>query len=296
VVAIFAHSSSGPVPLRTLTLGVLIVSGGTLAALPFRRYQAIPDSSTNPVHVTGPTNSALQMRPPDAITQDAFRPPQASDAMRNGSILATHSPAIEAARQQPRPQDGILAPRQRRSDVPLTYEDLMLPIEMPAVVQERFNATAAVKSIQMEKERLANKELPRMEKMVATQTQPSAAATDSMFASSTPSVAEQRVMQPGAASADAVLPTLAQPSVAQPTLAQPTLAQPNVAQPTLAQPSVALRETAAGSLASTSVTPPPMPSSDQLDAAEILPNLGTQNKLPSVAAQSRQRHWIQQPD
>jgi len=281
VVAIFAHSSSGPVPLRTLTLGVLIVSGGTLAALPFRRYQAIPDSSTNPVHVTGPTNSALQMGPPDAITQDAFRHPQASDAMPPGSILATHSPAIEAARQQPRPQDGILASRQRRSDVPLTYEDLMLPIEMPEVVQERFNATAAVKSIQMDKERLANKELPRMEKMVATQAQPPAAATDSMFASRTPSVAEQRVMQPGAASADAVLPTLAQPTRAQPTLAQPTLA---------------LRETAAGSLASTSVTPPPMPSSDQLDAAEILPNLGTQNKLPSVAAQSQQRHWIQQPD
>ena len=279
--AIFAHSSSGPVPLRTLTLGVLIVSGGTLAALPFRRYQAIPDSSTNPVHVTGPTNSALQMGPPDAITQDAFRHPQASDAMPPGSILATHSPAIEAARQQPRPQDGILASRQRRSDVPLTYEDLMLPIEMPEVVQERFNATAAVKSIQMDKERLANKELPRMEKMVATQAQPPAAATDSMFASRTPSVAEQRVMQPGAASADAVLPTLAQPTRAQPTLAQPTLA---------------LRETAAGSLASTSVTPPPMPSSDQLDAAEILPNLGTQNKLPSVAAQSQQRHWIQQPD
>jgi len=280
-VAIFAHSSSGPVPLRTLTLGVLIVSGGTLAALPFRRYQAIPDSSTNPVHVTGPTNSALQMGPPDAITQDAFRHPQASDAMPPGSILATHSPAIEAARQQPRPQDGILASRQRRSDVPLTYEDLMLPIEMPEVVQERFNATAAVKSIQMDKERLANKELPRMEKMVATQAQPPAAATDSMFASRTPSVAEQRVMQPGAASADAVLPTLAQPTLAKPTLAQPTLA---------------LRETAAGSLASTSVTPPPMPSSDQLDAAEILPNLGTQNKLPSVAAQSQQRHWIQQPD
>ena len=279
--AIFAHSSSGPVPLRTLTLGVLIVSGGTLAALPFRRYQAIPDSSTNPVHVTGPTNSALQMGPPDAITQDAFRHPQASDAMPPGSILATHSPAIEAARQQPRPQDGILASRQRRSDVPLTYEDLMLPIEMPEVVQERFNATAAVKSIQMDKERLANKELPRMEKMVATQAQPPAAATDSMFASRTPSVAEQRVMQPGAASADAVLPTLAQPTLAKPTLAQPTLA---------------LRETAAGSLASTSVTPPPMPSSDQLDAAEILPNLGTQNKLPSVAAQSQQRHWIQQPD
>ena len=46
-------------PLRTLTLGVLIVSGGTLASLPFRRYQAIPDASSGPVQATGPTQSEL---------------------------------------------------------------------------------------------------------------------------------------------------------------------------------------------------------------------------------------------
>ena len=39
----------------------------------------------------------------------------------------------------------------------------MLPIEMPDIIQQRFNATAAVKSIQMEKERFASSDKSRME-------------------------------------------------------------------------------------------------------------------------------------
>ena len=273
--AIFAHSSSGPVPLRTLTLGVLIVSGGTLAALPFRRYQAIPDSSTSPVHVTGPTHSALQMGQLDAIAGDAFLPPQITDAMLPGSILATHASAgkatgPQAQTQPPATQEATLASRKRQFDVPLTYEDLVLPIEVPGVVQERFNATAAVQSIQMEKKRMANKAQPRMETIVATEKQTPDETTDSVFASSTPNVGEPRIMQPGSASASAMHPRVAQPNLAP-------------------------RETTAGTLASTPVTPAASSNADPLDATAILPDLGSHDQPPSIASQAQQRHWIRQP-
>ncbi len=273
--AIFAHSSSGPVPLRTLTLGVLIVSGGTLAALPFRRYQAIPDSSTSPVHVTGPTHSALQIDQLDAIAGDAFLPPQITDAMLPGSILATHASAVGASGPQtqtrpPASQETTLASRKRRFDVPLTYEDLLLPIEIPGIVQERFNATAAVQSIQMEKKRMANKSQPRMETIVATEKQTLDETTDSVFASSTPNVGKPRIVQPGSASASDMYPRVAQPNLAPP-------------------------ETTAGTLASTPVTPAASSNADPLDATAILPVLGSHNQPPSIASQTQQRHWIRQP-
>ena len=267
----FAHSSSGPVPLRTLTLGVLIVSGGTLAALPFRRYQAIPDASNSPVHVTGPTNSALRMGQVDALTHDTFHPPQITDALLPGSILASHSTADEttppeAHAQPPADQASTLPSRKRRPDVPLTYEDLVLNIEIPEVVQDRFNATAAVQSIQKEKERLANQRPPRMETMVENQS-PSVTG-DAAFASS-PTVGETRILQPGSRPASDL-------------------------QAGITQPNRVVRETAAGSLAS-ALTPTVDSTKEQQGASVTLPVLDGQNQLPSHVSQPRQRHWIRQP-
>ena len=155
-------------------------------------------------------------------------------------------------------------------DVPLTYEDLVLPIEIPGVVQERFNATAAVQSIQMEKKRMANKAQPRMETIVATEKKTPDETTDSVFASSTPNVGEPRIMQPGSASASAMHPRVAQPNLVP-------------------------RETTAGTLASTPVTPAASSNADPLDATAILPDLGSHDQPPSIASQAQQRHWIRQP-
>ena len=146
--------------MRTLTLGVLIVSGGTLAALPFRRYQAIPDASNAPVQVTGPSHSALD--PPrrddssDAIVRE--RP----DATKlRGSVLAGHLPVWQPP--------SALPPRPRQLDIPLTYDDLAVPIDQPKPIQDRFNATAAVRQKQVERERVASLEMPPMETLVASQ-------------------------------------------------------------------------------------------------------------------------------
>ena len=146
------------VPLRTLTLGVLIVSGGTLAALPFRRYQAIPDASAVPTQVTGPAQSALDGPVPgrrsDAVVRES---PDAADL--NDAVLASHVPSWQPP----------TTPRPRQLDVPLTYDDLAVPIDQPKPIQDRFNATAAVRQIQVERERVASLEMPPMESLVASQ-------------------------------------------------------------------------------------------------------------------------------
>ena len=101
------------------------------------------------------------------VSDAIFSPPQMADAILPGSILATHVDT-DGPEELQQPHSNSLdqitkfAKTERFPDVPLTYEDLMLPIEMPEIVRERFNATAAVKSIQMDKDRLADNEMPRM--------------------------------------------------------------------------------------------------------------------------------------
>ena len=200
--AIFAHSSSGPVPLRTLTLGVLIVSGGTLAALPFRRYHAIPDRSTTPVQATGPTNSALQIGATGPVCDAIFAPPQTSEAILPGSIIAKRSedPGVRETQQQPPSSPGrttSFTKTEPSHGGPLTYEDLVLPIEMPDIIQQRFNATAAVKSIQMEKERFAKTTDSQMEAMTPTSSGTRNSADTSLFASQSRSeMASDSVLKP----------------------------------------------------------------------------------------------------
>ena len=309
--AIFAHSSSGPVPLRTLTLGVLIVSGGTLAALPFRRYQAIPDSSTTPVHATGPTNSALQMGAINPVSDAIFSPPQMADAILPGSILATHVDTDGPGElQQPHSNslDQItkFAKTERFPDVPLTYEDLMLPIEMPEIVRERFNATAAVKSIQMDKDRLADNEMPRMEPMTTTSADP---ANSPLFASNPrddDAVFGRPVKQPGAGQPGAGQPGAGQPGAGQQNPMQanatkqrnPTnkVSSSKKGQPTIAEPTLAAKEMATGSLASTGATRANTTDSPRHENPALLPEPIPQNRLPKVGSPSRPRHWIRQPE
>ena len=296
--AIFAHSSSGPVSLRTLTLGVLIVSGGTLAALPFRRYHAIPDSSTTPVHATGPTNSALQMGATSPPSEAAFAPPQMAEAVLPGSILATHSENFGVSGMKPENPNSpdrvsSLANTMPSHGAPLTYEDLVLPIQMPDIVQRRFNATAAVKSIQMEKERVAEIKKSRMEPMTATSSETPNPKHASLFAGQTHNEAASR-------------------SVLQPTGNQPpgrqtsgaitnatTQQTPSETQPTLAAELPPATDSPTGSLASTNTfrnPPANQPAFARSGESGVLPAT-TGNDLQSEAdSSSRARHWIRQPD
>ena len=278
--------------MRTLTLGVLIVSGGTLAALPFRRYQAIPDSSSTPVHATGPTDSALKMGAINPISGPAFTPPQMADAMIPGSILATHSDAaVEDPDLNSLDRIANLSKTGRSPDAPLTYEDLVLPIEMPDIVQQRFNATAAVKSIQMEKERLADTPTPRMEPMTAASSQAPFSAGPSQLALQSRNDAatgERSIMQPG---------TIDQRQMQTNATGQPR-AENRVDKgmktlPTLAESRSESTEMAAGTLASTATTSRP---TEESATPAMLPAPVGKNQLPKFGTPSRPRHWIRQPD
>ena len=151
--AIFRSFQLRARPLRNLSLGVLIVCGGTLAALPFRRYESIPDASNSPTQVTGPARSVLHASELDT-EPDAERLPS----------LAEMDPLI-------RPRDAFYAaetppPRRRRSvDIPLTYDDLAVPLDQPKPIRDRFNATTTVRKHQLEEERIAELVMPPMESL-----------------------------------------------------------------------------------------------------------------------------------
>jgi hypothetical protein len=112
--------------LRTLTLGVLIVSGGTLAALPFRHGPSPSDASTTPATVSGPIHTLL-----DSIPE---APSDSAVALADHRLDSLPSWQPTSA---PRPP--------RQPDIPLTYEDLALPIDQPSVIEQRFTATARVR-------------------------------------------------------------------------------------------------------------------------------------------------------
>ncbi len=107
--------------MRILTLGALIVATGTLAALPFRRYQAIPQSSP-PTDATGPTQSTLFGLDFETVVKD---------------------PAAEAELPSlalPQVEDWERTQRQIR--MPLTYDDLAIPLTLPPSFHDKFSATA----------------------------------------------------------------------------------------------------------------------------------------------------------
>jgi hypothetical protein len=160
--AIFRSIQLRAIPLRTLTLGVLIVSGGTLAALPFRRYQAIPDASSAPLQVTGPSQSALDSPQLDSV--EAGSPPGGAAGEKvvdSGLLVAT-------SRQWTEP---VVPRAPRQIDIPLTYEDLALPIDQPSAIQQRFNATARAREKQLERKRIAELVMPAMESLAVSQQQ-----------------------------------------------------------------------------------------------------------------------------
>jgi hypothetical protein len=162
VAAIFRSIQLRALPLRTLTLGVLIVSGGTLAALPFRRYQAIDDASSAPIQVTGPSHSALDS--PQLESVEAGSPVDATSDQGltdSGLLVAASHPWAEP----------VIPREPRRIDIPLTYEDLAQPIDQPAAIQRRFSATARAREKQLERKRVTELVMPAMESLAVSEQQ-----------------------------------------------------------------------------------------------------------------------------
>ena len=259
------------------------------------------------------------------ISDAIFSPPQMADAILPGSILATHVDTDGPGGLQQPHSDSLdqitkFAKTERFPDVPLTYEDLMLPIEMPEIVRERFNATAAVKSIQMDKDRLADNEMPRMEPMTTTSADP---ANSPLFASNPrddDAVFGRPLKQPGAGQSGAGQPGAGQMGAGQSGAGQSGLrqnpmqanatkqrnptnkvssskkGQPTIAEPTIAEPTLAAKEMATGSLASTGATRANATDSPRHENPALLPEPIPQNRLPKVGSPSRPRHWIRQPE
>lgn len=59
----------------------------------------------------------------------------------------------------------------RRAEIPLTYEDLEVPIDQPDPIKQRFNATAPIRAEQLERERIAGLVMPKMESLAVEQIQ-----------------------------------------------------------------------------------------------------------------------------
>jgi hypothetical protein len=230
------------------------------------------------------------------ISGTVFTPPQMADAMIPGSILATHSDAraadvVKDPHLKSLDRMSKMTKAERSPEAPLTYEDLVLPIEMPDIVQQRFNATAAVKSIQMEKERLADTPPPRMEPMTATSSQAPPSTGPSRFAlqpGNGDARVERSVMQPRTKDQRQV-----QTNATRQRKSAPPIDGSMKKFPTVAQLHSEATEMATGTLASTGST---STSTEESDAPAMLPAAVGQNQLPKVGTPSRPRHWIRQPD
>ncbi len=113
--------------LRSLTFGVLIVVIGTFAALPFRRYRAT-QQPLPPTEATGPTQSALGGLEFEMLVED--------------STLEAGFPSLAL------PTAEAWQSPKRQIRMPLTYDDLGVPLMLPPAFHENFSATSTAQAAQ----------------------------------------------------------------------------------------------------------------------------------------------------
>lgn len=144
--------------MRNLTLGTIIVVVGLLAAIPFRRDAVHPESSDPNVLATGPT-----LAPFAIATSDPLSPPWDSEPSVVSTSNRSQSTDWPDHRAPDPPSQGFAAPsrsesfastgpnaipshqpvRPRRGkQLPLTYNDLAVPLSNPHFMDQRFNAIA----------------------------------------------------------------------------------------------------------------------------------------------------------
>lgn len=150
--------------MRTASIAALVIAGGTLAALPFRLSPAPPDVDQA---ATGPSRSVLDQSGRSAATgqaatgqavtgqaatgQNDVAAASMSQSMNQNTAQTTIQPP--PVRTVARRRSYVPAPNwsadpsadQNRSvDMPLTFDDLMIPIDNPAPISQRFDATMDV--------------------------------------------------------------------------------------------------------------------------------------------------------
>ncbi len=141
--------------MRNLTLGVLIVSGGTLAALPFRRVPdyvapttidvppgAVLNAAAGPA--TGPTHKMSNLVQLQASTvPPSLRTDFTEDlVLETTTIDAFDTESFESFSWNKHSESASRLSHRGEAFKPLTYEDLAVPISRPSVVNDRYSATA----------------------------------------------------------------------------------------------------------------------------------------------------------
>lgn len=132
--------------MRSLTIGALIVCGGSIAALPFRRAAVDPATQVSTSRPDFGIASELAVTS-DTVTYDPwFVDPlsnQLSDAERTRSSsamsLASQTQSTESIRGIR--SDAMARPR-RDLSLPLTYDDLAVPLTATEFGDGRFDALA----------------------------------------------------------------------------------------------------------------------------------------------------------
>ncbi|MCM2369300.1 hypothetical protein [Aporhodopirellula aestuarii] len=132
--------------MRNLTIGALIIIGGTVAALPFRRapVESGPEHNDS-LLATGPS-SDLAITGESITFEQLFVNPESDPGSANnhGQPNQPMTLASQAfAPNVPRgiPSDAVARPR-RDLRVPLTYDDLAVPLSTPHFTDGRFDALA----------------------------------------------------------------------------------------------------------------------------------------------------------
>ncbi len=112
--------------VRILNLGVLVCVGGVLAALPFRHAD---DAGNEPARATGPTVCDDNLYGNELAVQ-ACEPSVAADDQALKEILSFRPDTPVAQTHPSRPPMNL----------PLTYEDLAVPLKPSGIIDERFDA------------------------------------------------------------------------------------------------------------------------------------------------------------
>lgn len=158
--------------MRTLTLGVIIATGGTLAALPFRKAENEAPTAIEPTHSTGPIGSVLDPIPvrvvqaPSSTTR--WPPSPTSLAATPVSSILREAPSIDSfTRQRGTGSQQSFTEADSRVAKPLTFEDLMKPIELPAQIKQKYDAVAGFQKDLQEAKKEADRamEMPSMSEL-----------------------------------------------------------------------------------------------------------------------------------
>ena len=122
--------------MRNLTLGLMIVAGGTIAALPFRRTQ----TGDNPLR----EETAADSYP---VEVPAFPVPV-------GMSVDPREPQAEWIEKLALPDRDQTArfPVQRELSSALSYDDLAVPITRPQTIEKRFSATVKSSAPKVDRE------------------------------------------------------------------------------------------------------------------------------------------------